>query len=385
MKIAITFGFFLPVPPARGGATEKIWFSLGRHLAARDHDVTLYSRRWEDWPEAERIDGLQMKRVAGWDHRSRRWQNLWLDYRWGLRLRRLLPRDSVVISNNVFLPILLRRQTGRPAPVCVVLGRMPKGQVRWYGAVDRIYATSEAVAAKARRENPGASGRVRVLRNAIDWPSFQGAPLPDRAGAVRIGYAGRIHPEKGLDLLVRAAGRLARRPELPNWEVDLLGPVNQPEGGGGESYLSALRQLAAEVGAAERVKISGPVYTAAALAQFYRGLDVFCYPSRAEKGEGLSVAPLEAMAAGVVPVLSHLECYHDVIRPEANGILFDHRAADADARLARELASLLLDPGRRQRLGAAARATARRFDYEAVAVELDNDLTALLAGSRSRV
>ena len=87
------------------------------------------------------------------------------------------------------------------------------------------------------------------------------------------------------------------------------------------------------------------------------------------------------MAAGAVPVLSRLDCYTDLIRPGKNGVIFDHRASDADARLAAELASLLRDAERRDRLGAAARETAKGFDYEAVAVELDLDLSSLLTGS----
>ncbi|OHE88804.1 MAG: hypothetical protein A3G75_03490, partial [Verrucomicrobia bacterium RIFCSPLOWO2_12_FULL_64_8] len=347
MNIAITFGFFLPVPPARGGATEKIWFNLGRRLAARGHGVILYSRTWEDWPLVEQTGGVEIRRVPGWNHRARLWQNLLLDLRWGLRLRRKLPRDAVIISNNVFLSILLRLPPSHRAPVCVVLGRMPKGQVRWYGAVDRIYATSEAVAGKARQENPRATDRIKVLRNCIDWPAFQGAPGHQPSAPLRIGYAGRINPEKGLDLLARAAGRLAREPDLPSWEVVLIGPVRTADGGGGEAFRDSLQRLARDCGAGERLRFLPPAYEPAELAGFYRSLDLFCYPSRAEKGEGLSVAPIEAMAAGAVPVLSRLDCYTDLIRPGKNGVIFDHRASDADARLAAELASLLRDAERR--------------------------------------
>ena len=379
MKIAITFGFFLPVPPVRGGATEKIWFNLGRRLAVRGHAVTLYARTWEDWPVSNRVDGMDIRRIRGWNHRSLLWQNLSLDFRWGLRLRRLLPSDTVIIANNVFLPILLRLPPRHMPPVCVVLGRMPKGQVRWYGALDRIYATSQAVAAQARRENPQAAARIKVLRNCIDWPAFQNGSGYDPSAPLRIGYAGRIHPEKGLDLLVRAAVRLARDQQLPPWEVTLIGPVRMADGGGGEPYSNSLLQLAHQQGLGERFRLLPPAYDPADLIRFYRELAIFCYPTRAEKGEGLSVAPIEAMAAGAVPVLSHLDCYTDLIRPGENGMLFDHRAADADSRLAVELASLLRDADRRARLGSAARETARDFDYDAVAAELDLDLRSLLA------
>ena len=214
MKIALSFGFFLPVPPARGGATEKIWHALGRRLAARGHEVTALTRCWPGWPDRETLDGVNYRRLPGWDHTTHLAINLWLDFRWSLRVRRALAPDQTVISHNISLPWLLTRLPARhPSPVSVVIGRMPKGQVRTYGKVDRIYATSEAVADQALRENPGVRPRLRTLRNSIDWHSLQGAPTAP--SVFRIGYVGRLHPEKGLDLLIDAGAILARDSFLP--------------------------------------------------------------------------------------------------------------------------------------------------------------------------
>ena len=88
MKIALSFGFFLPVPPARGGATEKIWHALGRRLAARGHEVVAFTRTWPGWPDHEEIDGLRYHRLPGRDHTTKLWLNLLLDLRWSLRVRR---------------------------------------------------------------------------------------------------------------------------------------------------------------------------------------------------------------------------------------------------------------------------------------------------------
>ena len=46
MKLTIVMGFFLPVPPVQGGATEKSWDRLATLLAERGHEVTVISRRW---------------------------------------------------------------------------------------------------------------------------------------------------------------------------------------------------------------------------------------------------------------------------------------------------------------------------------------------------
>jgi glycosyltransferase involved in cell wall biosynthesis len=376
MKITIVSGFFLPVPTVAGGAMEKIWFRLAREFAAAGHEVTYFSRTWPGFPDDEVIDGLRMVRLTGFTHT--RWLplNLLLDFLWGLRVYRRLPPGDIVVCNTVALPVYLPRLKPAAGRVVAVLGRMPKGQCRFYGAVQRLAATSEAVRAQVVRENPRLGPRTLVVPNPIDWKLHQcdfrqSSPLT-------IGYVGRLNPEKGIEILLQAAAELARRTGLPAWRLRLIGPQSIAEGGGGEAYVASLRDLAAQAGA--QVTVEAPIYDPAALARVYGSFDVFCYPSLAEKGEGLSVAPIEAMAAGAVPVVSALACYHDVIRDGENGLIFDHRAPDRVPRLAALFASLLADPGRRQRLAASARLDARAFDYATVAAAFLADFERLRSG-----
>lgn len=377
MKIAISHGAFLPVPPALGGATVKIWHRLAALLAARGHEVVAYSRQWPGWPDQEVIDGVRHQRLPGHDHYSRLWQNLLLDLRWSLRVRRALAPDALVISHNVTLPFLLTGLPGRHrAPVSVVLGRMPKGQCRLYGRVHRIYATSSAVAAAAIADGgPRLTPRTRTLVNPIDWAAHQLERPP--APRLRIGYAGRIHPEKGLRLLLDAAASLARQPDLPAWEITLVGPSDIPAGGAGPAFVAELHERARAHGIADRFSICPPIWSAAGLAAFYASCELFAYPSVAERGETFGVSPLEAMAAGAVPVVSALDCFSEFLRPESNGLVFDHRAPDAPEKLAAALAAPLLAPALRQRLSEAARADARAFDYSTVVNTLETDLVAL--------
>lgn len=379
MKIAITFGFFLPVPPARGGATEKIWHALAARLAAHGHEVHAYSRDWPGWPAHETIDGVRHHRLPGRDHTSRLWLNLLHDLRWSLRLRRALPADALVISHNISLPWLLTLAPPRHrAPVAVALGRMPKGQVKLYRRVDRVYAFSEAVRSAALAQCPALSRSLRVVPNAIDLTAFSApaSPRPDST-RLRIGYVGRIHPEKGLDLLAAAARILAGDATLPPWSLSLVGPSAVAEGGVGPAWLEQLRATLPRETARAQVTILPPVWDAAALAAHYRSLDVFCYPSLADKGETFGVSVVEAMAAGAVPVVSDLDCFRDFATDGVNALVFPRRASDAAARLANQIATLLRDSALRARLSASARDSARRFDYDAVATTLEADLATL--------
>jgi len=375
LRINIVMGFFLPVPPVAGGATEKIWFRLAREFAAAGHTVTLLSRCWPGFPERETIDRVAMIRAPGFNHTRRLAFNLLLDGLWGLRLLCQLPAADLSVCNNVSLPIYLPWLRPRAGRVVVVLGRMPKGQIRFYRRVARLVATSDAVAARVARECPALAPRTRVFPNPIDW-ELHARSTVQRGEPVTIGFVGRLHPEKGLELLLRAAVRLAAEPGLPRWRVVLRGPSDVRRGGGGETYVQRLQsEFGFKLG--ERLTWEPPLFDEAILARCYGTLDIFCYPSLAAQGEGLSVAPLEAMAAGAVPVLSRLDCYRDILREGANGFTFDHTASAADAGLAAVLAHLIGDASLRRAASAQAQAEARRFDYAVVARALLEDFAQL--------
>ena len=57
-------------------------------------------------------------------------------------------------------------------------------------------------------------------------------------------YVGRIHPEKGIHLLVDAFTQ-ATTATSTGWKLVIVGPSEENFGGGGEAYLTQLKQLAA--------------------------------------------------------------------------------------------------------------------------------------------
>lgn len=381
MRITLVMGFFLPVPALQGGATEKIWLRLGQGFAAAGHEVTLISRTWTGLPESDATGSVRHLRVPGWDHSSSLLRNLWLDFRWGRRVRRRLPAGEIVVCNTVTLPIGLRRARPDAGRVAVVLGRMPKGQVRAYGGADLLLATSEAVAQRARTENPSLSGRIVRFPNPIDWSLHHAArPAGPEPMPLEIGYVGRLHPEKGLEWLLEAGVRLLSQTDLPAWRISLTGPAIVSQGGGGERYRDdLLREFGSALGS--RLELRPPVFDPVALARIYGRLAVFCYPSRAERGEGLSIAPLEAMAAGAVPVLSRLACYRDLLVDGRNGLTFDHTAAQPAHALAACLAQLLGRADLRRRLGTQAQEDARPHDFAATSACLLREFARLTGPS----
>ena len=220
---------------------------------------------------------------------------------------------------------------------------------------------------------------VRVTPNPVDLGLFAGPAAPrDPAAPIVLGFTGRIHPEKGLELLAAAARRLASLPGLPPWRIVLRGPVDVPRGGAGEEFAKRLLVLAGPLVATGRWRHEPPEFDAARLAATYRDYDVFLYPTQAERGEALPVAVLEAMAAGLPVVATGLACFDGYVVPGRTGLTVP---LDASAEAwAEAIASLLRDPALRARLAGNARATVTPLDYSAQADTMLADFVSLLPG-----
>ena len=154
-------------------------------------------------------------------------------------------------------------------------------------------------------------------------------------------YCGRVHLEKGLDLLMKAAHKLPT-----GWSAEIVGPWESSAGGGGEVYMNELKRLAGDA----PVTFHGPVFDPDRLNTFYKAAAIFAYPSVAEQGETFGLAPLEAMAWGCVPVVSSLECFSDFITHERNGLVFNHRLPGAAEELAGSMNLLTTAAERRKKL-----------------------------------
>ncbi len=362
MKITVVTGPWLPVPALRGGAMQKAWHGLAREMARSGHEVTIVARSFPGQPPAETIDGVRFLRARGFSQGKHLAWDLAKDLLYALATLPQLPAGEILVTNDFWLPVLAARLRRSAGAVVVSAGRFPKGQYRLYRRAERIVAISGAVKAAIAAEQPTLAAKTVVIPLPVDLALFAGA-APARDGSPKLLFVGRVHPEKGLDVLLGAFALLAAR--FPKWRLEIVGPAAEGEGGGGERYMERLRDLARE----QRVDFRGPIFDPAALAAVYRGADLFCYPSLAERGEAFGVAALESMASGVAPVVSDLACFRDFVRDGENGCVFDHRDPGAERSLAEVLARAMTDEALRNRLGAEARRTAERFGFAAVAAE----------------
>jgi glycosyltransferase involved in cell wall biosynthesis len=155
-----------------------------------------------------------------------------------------------------------------------------------------------------------------------------------------IGYAGRLVPEKGVDVLLAACAAL---PPALDWTLHLLG--DGPERG-------RLADTARELGIDGQVRFLGRVPSTQA-PQFYRTLDVLVLPSLSRPNwvEQFGRVLTEAMACGVPVIGSHSGEIPWVIGDA--GRVFPEGDAGALAAILAELAS---DPAQHASLAAAGRA-----------------------------
>jgi glycosyltransferase involved in cell wall biosynthesis len=372
MKITIVLGAFFPVPPIMGGAVEKVWFALAQEFARRGHEVVQISRAHPRLQRAERIKGVTHIRIRGFAQPRSIVCLKFLDLLYSLRALCVLPKSDIVVTNTFWLPILLR--SSKHGRVYVHVARYPKWQMRFYGKVTRLQAVSRAIADAIIAQTPHLRSKVSVLPNALP---FQPENLSDLSRGQTILFVGRIHPEKGIELLLRALLLLPRE-ILSTWKLKIVGPHETHLGGGGNNFLRTMQQLADQ--SAGKVEWLGSIFNETELSAQYRSALIFVYPSVAETGEALPVAPLEAMASGCAPLVSNLPCFDDYIENGVTGFVFDHRGKDAEKNLAERLAQLLrLGPDEITKVGDAARAKAAEFALEPVAQRYLDDFASLLA------
>jgi len=375
MKITIVLGAFLPVPAVMGGAIEKSWFALAREFAARQHDVTVISRAIPPFARYEIVDGVRHLRVGGFNTpRSLIWLKI-LDLFYSLRVRRILPVSDVVVTNTFWLPLLVR-DSSRRGKVYVHVGRYPKGQMRFYRTAARLQAPSTEIADAIKHEVPSLAEKAI----AIPYPRPQifsadpALPLEQRAKIVL--YAGRVHPEKGVHLLVEAFVRL-RGSDLADWQLMIVGSANSKHGGGGENYLRRLQQTASAGGG--RIHFAGPIFDEAILDAHYRAARIFAYPSLAVRGETFGLAPLEAMTHGCAVLVSDLGCFRDFILPNETGFVFKHGAPDPAEPLAGAFRNILSDPIRVERVAQAGQLKSEEFSLARVADKFLADFETLIS------
>jgi predicted metal-dependent phosphoesterase TrpH/glycosyltransferase involved in cell wall biosynthesis len=230
---------------------------------------------------------------------------------------------------------LLSTQVARPL-VEIFLGRLDARTVSYRATgelLDRYFPGSQELV------RPGVD---RVPPEEAVWPGAGGGgrgSQPRGDGPLRIAFCAR--EERGaLRLFLRALRRL---PSDAEWEVAVWSDAPA------EPAMRLGRQLR------RRVRLTGP--SECSPEQLLAGADVLC---TASGGPLLAPALVRAaLAAGAIPVASHLDIYEELLEDGERGLLFP--PGDAIT-LAGQLGRLIAEPDLRARLRRRASGAARRWD-----------------------
>jgi poly(glycerol-phosphate) alpha-glucosyltransferase len=145
----------------------------------------------------------------------------------------------------------------------------------------------------------GYKGPVAIVPNGVDPPGQEAADglieIPESWSDRRVClFLSRVHPKKGLAILVDAFSRLPQHHK--QWAIAIAGP---DEGGHAGELAERIRSHALT----DHIQLVGPQY-GRGKATWFRRADAFVLPSFSE---GFPMAVLEAMSYGL-PVLITPEC-----------------------------------------------------------------------------
>jgi glycosyltransferase involved in cell wall biosynthesis len=314
------------------------------------------------------------------------------------RLRKLIARRGVtLLHTHLWEANVVGRLAGRLSGVPVIssihnpdyepaawrAGRHGHGAKRlFFLALDRATARIGCTRMIAVSESVRTSGhaylrfpleRIDVVENPIDLDELRRPPARDRnailrelglpADALLMLSVARLSPQKGLHHAIDALARILE--SHPRAHLLSVGALDHAV------WFDALKRRSEERGVAAHVHFLGPRRD---VADWLRACDVFVFPSLFE---GLGLALIEAMAAGVACVASAVGPVTGIVRDGVDGLLVP---AGDEVALAKALLKVIDDPPRRASLGrAAADAAARRFDPRSGARRLEEVYERVLA------
>lgn len=338
--------------PRQSGA-ERQALAQGRELTRRGHSVRVVTRAIPGLPAEDLVEGV---RVHRWVRTVALGPLFGLSFVAGAiaALRTLRPHYDLIHTHQALWESIstgLGRDLFRGAPVLVQpasSGDFGEAQemarTKGFPLLRRLalrnpkFAAISADIERQWRALGVPAERIVRMASGVDAEHFRPGPsaveedLPPRP---RVVFTGRLHPQKGLDLLLDAWPDVAARTGA---SLILLG--DGPD-------RAALQDRARRLGIAERVRFVGPVTDP---AEHLRAADLFALPSLAE---GMSNSLLEAMATGLACLASDIGGNTDLIEPGRTGWLVPpgDRAAWASA-----LIRTIEDPEASRCIGRAARA-----------------------------
>jgi phosphatidyl-myo-inositol dimannoside synthase len=190
---------------------------------------------------------------------------------------------------------------------------------------------------------------VEVIPNGADLSGLLPQMTKPAKGPLKLICVARLIERKGQHHLIQAVKQLST--VGVDVTLDLVGT--------GDS-LKEYQQLTRDLKVEDRVNFTGYV-PREEIGRCYQAADVFVLPS---DNEGMSLAALEAMAAGLPLLLTRTGGTTDLVEDGVNGYVFDW--ADVDS-LALHIQSIAENRALLKKMGDASRKRAERYSWPCIA------------------
>jgi glycosyltransferase involved in cell wall biosynthesis len=398
MRILIISNYF---PPLEVGGWEQLAADAARSLEARGHEVLVLTSRHRAGEIPAEVGVWRRLFLENDNHEK---YSVWSAV--AARGRRRADREIVAEAARAFAPevVFINGMWNLPVDVALaaeglcagrvvyymashwtsepdahagywlaqgrraILGRLKRlagrAVLRWVGAPPRNspgFRRVLCVSGFMRQYTHAHAGipleRMRVVHNGIELADFPYAPRTGD-GTLRLLYAGRVDPAKGVHTAVEAMGLVG----------DLPRPVTLSIlGGGAPDYAASLRAQIERAGLGEAVRFLDFVPRARMPALLHQH-DALVFPSIWD--EPLARMVQEAMACGLAVIGTNTGGTPEILTAES-GLVFP--PGDAAA-LAAHIRTLAADPARLARLSRAARQTVEaRFSLARMVDELEEE------------
>ena len=365
------------------GGVEELVGQLARRYDERGYPTIVLTNRWpRHLPEEENVDGVRVYRFpmrtpgSGWRSLLTYVATSWRVTR---KVNSFVSNERVGLVHvqcagpNGLYALRAARKLSLPL-VLTTQGEITMDSSRLYqrsrfanSYLRRLCERARVVTAVSAKTAQDLISQVgfrpsdlRVIPNGTDVKVF-GSAAPRVHARPYISAVGRLVGQKGFDILIRSFGQA----ELP--DLDLLIAGDGPQ----RDELAGLIEVLDLVG---RVHLVGRL-DRLGVAELHAGAEFFVLPSVAD--EGLPLACVEALAAGVPIVASRSGGIEELVDHGVEGLLVDMGNVDE---LTAALRTLSSDRELRSHMSSVARMRAAKLDWDVIVEEYLDVFAAAILG-----
>jgi glycosyltransferase involved in cell wall biosynthesis len=375
LRVALVSSGLIPIPPTRGGAVEEYVYQLSRHLRRLGIDAVIIDANYDSSRVVyEDVNGAQVVRVPTAKPSVGFKERILKEILFGSTTASYINREDfdVVHVNTAWVgfTLALCRNAGKHKSqgfvyTChnplwpgdrVHMGEKIVRLVEGYTMkiADTVIALNKTMQKALTEKAKVDSRKTVIVPNGVDTeffrPGLKNEQILSEYGLEEQSYilfVGRVSPEKGVHILLRAFKQIVNYISK-DFKLVVVGPLSstfnsaQPS-----SYAEAMMRYSKEE-LGEKVVFTGAI-DRNSLRILYSNAYCFVLPSLAE---AFPMVLLEAMASGTPPMGSTAGGIPDIIIDGVNGLLFKRRDWKD---LANKLLMLIKDKSLRNKIAINAR------------------------------